>query len=232
MITPTFPSIASSHRRADLITHVVGLVLIVAAGGLLIARSANLLDFRLVIAVIVYVACAMASNLASYAYHFPLAQSPQTFAAHRPRGYLPQHYGDIHAVLRSGIHAVDDDSALGLVGISGVSNLEKDHRQGCAGALVNCLLSCAWRYWSKCFTRSSRCAVGISLANHCWGRQFRYRHSFLHASINALSICGLAYLGEHWWHIDVREHLDRVVSTCSLGDGQRGGIAYGPQGKA
>lgn len=70
MITPTFPSIASSHRRADLITHVVGLILIVVAGGLLITKSAQLLDFRLVIAVSVYVACAMASNLASYTYHF------------------------------------------------------------------------------------------------------------------------------------------------------------------
>ena len=82
MITPTFPSIASSHRRADLITHVVGLVLIVAAGGLLIARSADLLDFRLVIAVIVYVACAAIypSITGTFTPFFVLASTPWTMS--------------------------------------------------------------------------------------------------------------------------------------------------------
>lgn len=69
-MTETFPSPLPSHRRADLIVHAIGLVAIFAAGGLLVVKSATRLDPALVWAVVVYVLGALASNLASIAYHF------------------------------------------------------------------------------------------------------------------------------------------------------------------
>lgn len=70
MTATTFPSPVSSHRRADMVVHIIGLVLIVTAGGLLISKMTGTHDGRLIIAVVVYVFCALASNLASCAYHF------------------------------------------------------------------------------------------------------------------------------------------------------------------
>lgn len=66
----TYPSTVRFHRHADLLTHIVGLLLILGAGGALVLRAVDQLDTALVIAVIVYVLCALASNLASCAYHF------------------------------------------------------------------------------------------------------------------------------------------------------------------
>lgn len=68
--TTNFPSPTLSHRRADMVVHATGLTLILVAGGLLTFKATALLAGPLVIAVIVYVLCALASNLASCAYHF------------------------------------------------------------------------------------------------------------------------------------------------------------------
>ena len=70
MIETTYPSPVPSQRRADLIVHVIGLIAILVAGGLLISNSVLGLERGLIIAVVVYVACALTSILASMAYHF------------------------------------------------------------------------------------------------------------------------------------------------------------------
>ena len=53
-----------------MLVHIAGFVLIVVAGGLLVCNAINSLEGKLIAAVIVYVASALASNLASFAYHF------------------------------------------------------------------------------------------------------------------------------------------------------------------
>ncbi|KIN74890.1 PAQR family membrane homeostasis protein TrhA [Sulfitobacter guttiformis] len=71
MIEPTYPSQNHHYRRADLIVHVIGLCLILVAGGLLLTRASTaMLAPSLIAALVVYVLCALASNLASCAYHF------------------------------------------------------------------------------------------------------------------------------------------------------------------
>jgi hemolysin III len=70
MTALSYPSIDPNHRRLDLIVHLVGLCLILFAGGLLIARAVSELSTMLILAVLAYVACALISNLASIAYHF------------------------------------------------------------------------------------------------------------------------------------------------------------------
>ena len=70
MTSPTYPSPIASYRRADLIVHLVGLCLILFAGGLLLARAAVGSSSAILLAVTVYMLCALASNLASCAYHF------------------------------------------------------------------------------------------------------------------------------------------------------------------
>lgn len=70
MTLTTYPSQIFSHRAADMTVHFVGLVLILAAGYALIFKAAELLEPKLVVAVVIYVICALASNLASWAYHF------------------------------------------------------------------------------------------------------------------------------------------------------------------
>lgn len=69
-MTTTFPSPNPAHRLADMVVHAIGSVLIVAGGCALIYRAAGHLNTALVAAVVVYVLCALASNLASWAYHF------------------------------------------------------------------------------------------------------------------------------------------------------------------
>ncbi|MFK7754402.1 MAG: hemolysin III family protein [Sedimentitalea sp.] len=70
MSATTFPSQNPSYRRADLAVHLVGLVLILSAGGVLIFNAVQSLEGKLVVASSVYVLCALASNLASCCYHF------------------------------------------------------------------------------------------------------------------------------------------------------------------
>lgn len=50
--------------------HLFGLAMILIAGGLLLAEAAARLEAKLVFAVLLYVLCALGSNLASCAYHF------------------------------------------------------------------------------------------------------------------------------------------------------------------
>lgn len=66
----TFPSPIPSHRRADMAVHVVGLVLIGVAGGALTIKAMGSLTPLLVTATVIYVLSVLASNLASWAYHF------------------------------------------------------------------------------------------------------------------------------------------------------------------
>lgn len=70
MMTTTYPSPDLLHRRADMAVHIVGLVLILTAGGLLISKVAYSHESKLIFAVVLYVLCALASNLASCTYHF------------------------------------------------------------------------------------------------------------------------------------------------------------------
>lgn len=65
-----YPSPKPAHRRIDLAVHLVGLLLIVVAGVVLLRRGAALGEGALLGALAVYVLCALASNLASIAYHF------------------------------------------------------------------------------------------------------------------------------------------------------------------
>jgi hemolysin III len=70
MTQTTYPSTNTSYRNADKLVHAVGLVLIAGAGGTLIWAASSALASSLVIAVTVYVICALISNLASCFYHF------------------------------------------------------------------------------------------------------------------------------------------------------------------
>ena len=70
MTKPTYPSANPTHRRADLAVHMMGLLLVLGAGGVLIAKSTGVVGPALLIAVMVYVLFALLSNLASCAYHF------------------------------------------------------------------------------------------------------------------------------------------------------------------
>ena len=70
MSVVTFPSQPVSYRFADFVVHMIGLCLILVAGGALIQKTMAELDTAVVCAVIVYVLAALASNLASCAYHF------------------------------------------------------------------------------------------------------------------------------------------------------------------
>ncbi len=70
MTAETFPSSNVRHRRADIVVHAIGLVLILSAGSVLVWKALPNLDGALIIAIIVYVLCALASNLASWLYHF------------------------------------------------------------------------------------------------------------------------------------------------------------------
>lgn len=70
MTPTTYPSPNTTHRKADLAVHLIGLVLILTAGGILLAKAAPLLEPKLILAIAVYILCALVSNLASVAYHF------------------------------------------------------------------------------------------------------------------------------------------------------------------
>lgn len=70
MSVATFPSTMPHHRRADLSVHMLGLAMIAVAGSLLIIRGSALANPALLAALVVYIICALASNLASCAYHF------------------------------------------------------------------------------------------------------------------------------------------------------------------
>ncbi len=70
MTYTTFPSTAQAHRSADMAVHAVGLLLILSAGSVLVINAYARLETALFLAVVVYVLCALVSNLASWAYHF------------------------------------------------------------------------------------------------------------------------------------------------------------------
>lgn len=70
MTATNYPSPNLSHRRADFAVHALGLGMILVAGGILISRVAAELDSALLLAALVYIASALASNQASIAYHF------------------------------------------------------------------------------------------------------------------------------------------------------------------
>ena len=70
MQTTTYPSAQINFRRADLIVHAIGLALILVAGPVLLHMAIQSNTPAVTLAVLVYVLCALASNLASWAYHF------------------------------------------------------------------------------------------------------------------------------------------------------------------
>ena len=70
MTVMTYPSPILSHRKADFAIHIAGFVLILIAGLTLFFKAVGALETQMVLAVSVYVLCALTSNLASQAYHF------------------------------------------------------------------------------------------------------------------------------------------------------------------
>lgn len=70
MSSTTYPSPVLAHRRADMAVHAFGLVAIVIAGAMLLWRAGAELPPLMLAACVIYVACALASNLASCTYHF------------------------------------------------------------------------------------------------------------------------------------------------------------------
>lgn len=70
MTQETYPSPNKAHRTADIVVHIIGLMLILSAGGTLITKAFAVLEPKLILAIIAYVLCALISNLASWAYHF------------------------------------------------------------------------------------------------------------------------------------------------------------------
>lgn len=70
MTEPNYPSLNHTHRRADLTVHVFGLAMILVAGGILISKAMVELQTPLIFAIIIYIACALVSNIASMFYHF------------------------------------------------------------------------------------------------------------------------------------------------------------------
>ena len=65
-----YPSPKRSYRLADLSVHAVGLAAILIAGSLITIKAIDTLPVALILAVLVYVLCALISNLSSCAYHF------------------------------------------------------------------------------------------------------------------------------------------------------------------
>lgn len=65
-----YPSPVLAHRRADQTVHLIGLTAICSAGGVMLSKAAHMLPTELFVAVCIYVACALISNLASCTYHF------------------------------------------------------------------------------------------------------------------------------------------------------------------
>lgn len=70
MPTETYPSTEPTHRRADIAVHLVGLLWIFLAGGALFFTFMQRVEPMLGAALVVYVLSALASNIASMAYHF------------------------------------------------------------------------------------------------------------------------------------------------------------------
>tara|TARA_B110000908_G_C10168240_1_gene409495 strand:+ start:443 stop:1081 length:639 start_codon:yes stop_codon:yes gene_type:complete len=66
----TYPGANETHRKADMAVHLVGLTLILIAGGILLTKASATLEPKLIIATAVYILCALISNLASIVYHF------------------------------------------------------------------------------------------------------------------------------------------------------------------
>ncbi|MFT6604831.1 MAG: hemolysin III [Halocynthiibacter sp.] len=79
MTISTYPSQTTSHRLVDLVVHIAGLIMILLAGWALIFKAADRFETGLILAVVVYVLCALASNLASWAYHFSPWHARRTF---------------------------------------------------------------------------------------------------------------------------------------------------------
>ncbi|WP_332460257.1 PAQR family membrane homeostasis protein TrhA [Pseudophaeobacter flagellatus] len=65
-----YPTPVPLQRRADIAVHIFGLALILTAGTVLALRANAGLDPTLILALAVYVLCALASNIASSCYHF------------------------------------------------------------------------------------------------------------------------------------------------------------------
>ncbi len=70
MTGATYPSPNPAHRRADVAVHAFGLALILGAGTALLWQAALTVPATLLAALTLYVLAALASNLASWAYHF------------------------------------------------------------------------------------------------------------------------------------------------------------------
>ncbi len=65
-----YPSPIKAHRSADMAVHAFGLSAILIAGSILLWQTYQTLSTSLFLASLVYVLCALASNQASYFYHF------------------------------------------------------------------------------------------------------------------------------------------------------------------
>ena len=83
MTEQTYPSPVLQHRRADQAVHLFGLVMILTAGTIVISKALGLLDTSLVIALVVYVLCALASKSGIHRLSFfTVARASHAFAPH------------------------------------------------------------------------------------------------------------------------------------------------------
>ncbi len=69
-MSQTYPSPLVSHRRMDVLVHLLGIAFILIAGTVLIRNVAALGPGKMVLAVVVYVLCVFSSFLSSCLYHF------------------------------------------------------------------------------------------------------------------------------------------------------------------
>lgn len=65
-----YPSPNARHRHADIAVHAVGLSIVVLAGGMLVRKGWMDQSGAVAVGLSIYMLCALASNAASWAYHF------------------------------------------------------------------------------------------------------------------------------------------------------------------
>ncbi len=70
MTATTYPSANRSYRHADIVVHAIGLSFILIAGYGILTKSMDELAPPMIAALFIYVGAAIASHLASWAYHF------------------------------------------------------------------------------------------------------------------------------------------------------------------
>ena len=217
MTTTTFPSINPTHRRADIAVHMFGLAMVFGAGGLLISNAVQRLDGPLVWAVALYILCALASNLASCAYHFGPWHDKRVLLRRIDHAAI---YPSITGTFTPFFVVADTNWtlmllwlcwALTLVAIwNKITNPQVKSRWSTASYLaLGALGLCAFARYGGC---ADCCAVV-----HLIGRvELCYRHRVLCPQDDAVPIRNLARVGEPRWDRDVCWYLAGLVPKLRI----------------